>query len=314
MSFRLAITSAAAALAAACAPTQGEGTAADSQPAAEPEAAAPAVNVDNTDLGDGLYMLSTGFAGNLALLVGEDGAVMIDDQLPNTGAAIEGAVVELAGEGAPRFIVNTHWHGDHTGGNAHFASQGSTVAAHHNIRARLDAADDAWTQAPGTLPILTFGADLTFHMNGQTVEATHIPAAHTDGDAIVYFREADVLHMGDVMFSGLFPYVDLSAGGSVDGYIAAMEQGLALAGENTRIIPGHGPLSTPADLQASIDMLREAAFRVRTLVEGGADLDAVRAAAPLADMEEDWNWRFVTTDRMVQTLYNDAVGNDFSWQ
>ena len=299
MSFRLAITSAAAFLAAG-------GVAANiTEPAS---AQGNEIAATATDMGDGIHMISTGVAGNLALLTGDDGVGMIDDQLPNTGSVIEGAVVEIAGEGAPRFIVNTHWHGDHTGGNAHFADQGTRIAAHHNIRSRLEAADNDWIQ-PSTLPILTFGQDLTFHMNGQTVEAVHVPAAHTDGDAFVYFREADILHMGDTFFSGLFPFIDLNSGGTVDGYIAAMERGLELASDQTRIIPGHGPLSGKTELQAALDMLREASFRVRTLVEGGADLEAVRAAEPLADFDADWSWRFITTERMVETLYNDAVSN-----
>ncbi|WP_291842593.1 MBL fold metallo-hydrolase [Maricaulis sp.] len=304
MSFRLAITSAAAILAA------GSGVAA---PALSATTQQPEVTATSTDMGNGVHMISTGIAGNLAILTGEDGIVMVDDQLPNTGPVIEGAIVEIAGEGAPRFIVSTHWHGDHSGGNAHFARLGSTIAAHHNIRARIEAADDAWTQEPGALPILTFGEDLTFHMNGQTVEVTHVPAAHTDGDAFVHFREADILHMGDVFFSGWFPFIDIASGGTVDGFLAAMERGLAMAGPDTRIIPGHGPLSTRTELEASIAMLREAAFRVRTLVEGGADLDMVRAAEPLADFHDDWNWGFITTDRMVETLYNDAVGNGRSF-
>lgn len=303
MSFRLAITSAAAFLAA------GGMTAGSAQAAT---ALQQDVTATSTDMGDGIHMISTGIAGNLAILTGDDGVVMVDDQLPNTGSIIEAAVVEIAGEGAPRFIVNTHWHGDHTGGNAHFAEQGTTIAAHHNIRTRLVNAEDDWIQ-PASLPILTFGEDLTFHMNGQTVEAVHVPAAHTDGDAFVYFREADILHMGDTFFSGWFPFIDLASGGTVDGYIAAMERGLAMAGEETRIIPGHGPLSTRVELQASIDMLKEASFRVRTLVEGGADLEAVRAAAPLSDYDAEWSWRFITTDRMVETLYNDAVGNGQSY-
>lgn len=296
MSISLAITSAAALLAANTSIIQDGPT------------------VETTDLGDGLYMLSTGIAGNLAVLAGDDGVVMIDDQLPNTGSLIEGAVVEISGTGVPRFIVNTHWHGDHTGGNAHFASQGTTVAAHHNIRTRLEAAEDAWTQDPAVLPILTFGDDLTFHMNGQTVEVVHVPHAHTDGDAIVYFREADVIHTGDIMFSGLYPFIDISAGGSVEGYISAMERIAEMAGDETRIIPGHGPLSTRAEVEASIAMLREAQFRVATLVEGGADLDAVRHAEPLADLHETWNWGFITTDRMVQTLYNAATGGERSFE
>ena len=306
MRFRLAITTAAALLAANSLPALAV--------AAYAQDEQPPVTVDSIDLGDGIFMLSTGIAGNLALLNGPDGVVMVDDQLPDIATVIEGAVVEIAGDHSPRFIVNTHWHGDHTGGNAHFAAAGSTVIAQTNVRTRLEASDQAWTQSPGALPILTFGEDLTFHMNGQTVEAVHIPKAHTDGDAMVYFREADVLHTGDTFFSGLFPFIDLSAGGSVDGYIAAMERGLEIAGDDTRIIPGHGPLSSRGELQASLDMLREAAFRVRTLVEGGADLEAVRAAAPLADLHDEWNWGFITTDRMVQTLYNDAAGNEVSYE
>jgi glyoxylase-like metal-dependent hydrolase (beta-lactamase superfamily II) len=305
MGFRLAITSVAALLAAGSVVPQPAAAATRNQ---EQD-----VEVESTGLGDGIFMLSTGRAGNLAVLAGEDGVVLVDDQLPNTGPLIEGAVVEVAGAGAPRFLVNTHWHADHTGGNAHFAELGTTVAAHHNVRRRLSDAEDEWIQT-ATLPIMTFGEDLTFHMNGQTVEVTHVPAAHTDGDAFVHFREADVLHLGDVFFSGRFPFIDLSAGGTVDGYIAAMERGLELAGDDTRIIPGHGPLSGRGELQASIDMLREAAFRVRTLVEGGADLDALRDAAPLADLDADWSWGFITTDRMLQILYNDAAGNPYPFE
>jgi glyoxylase-like metal-dependent hydrolase (beta-lactamase superfamily II) len=290
MTFKLAITSLAA-LAAAHAQLQ------------MPE-------VETTDLGDGIYIMTTGVAGNLALLTGDDGAVLVDDQLPNTGSLIEGAIVEIMGEGAPRFIVNTHWHGDHTGGNAHFAALGSTVAAHHNIRTRLDDSEAEWAQQDGVLPILTFGDDLNFHMNGQTVKVIHVPDAHTDGDALVYFREADVLHMGDVLFSGLFPYIDLDSGGTVDGFMAALERGLEIAGPETTVIAGHGPLSTEADIQASLDMVRETSSRVRALVAEGADREAVAEAAPLADYEEDWAWRFITTERMLDALYNDAVARD----
>ena len=294
MGFRLAITGVAAALAAASF-GETEAFAQDNE-----------ISVETTELGDGIFMLSTGIAGNLGLLVGEDGAVLIDDQLPNTGALIEGAVVELAGDEAPRFIVNTHYHGDHAGGNAHLAERGATIAAHHNIRSRLAESPQTWIQE-ATLPILTFGDDLTFHMNGQTVEVSHLPAAHTDGDAIVYFREADILHMGDIFFSGMFPFIDLNGGGTVDGYLAAMEAAYEMAADETRIIPGHGPMSTRDDLMRSIEMLRETSFRVRSLVEGGADLEAVRAAEPLADYHEDWNWAFITTERMVDTLYYDAT-------
>lgn len=264
------------------------------------------VSYEATELRGGVIMLNSGIAGNVAILSGEDGLLMIDDQLPTTGSVLQAALEEYAGEGVPRFILNTHWHGDHAGGNAHFAPQGSTVAAHHNIRSRIVESDSAWATQDGAAPIVTFGDDLTFHMNGQTVEAVHVPAAHTDGDAMVYFREADVLHMGDTLFSGRFPFIDLNSGGTVDGYIAALERGLEVAGPDTQIIPGHGPLSTEADIEALIAMLQTARAAVGALVEEGMSEDEVVAAGPLADLAEDWDWRFINSERMTRTLYQDA--------
>lgn len=265
------------------------------------------VSYETTPLREGVMMLSASGAGNLALIHGPDGILLIDDQLPGRGSALEAAIETIAGEGVPRFILNTHWHGDHAGGNAHFAPQGATVAAHHNIRERILASDQGWTREEGAAPSVTFGQDLHFHMNGLTVEASHVPSAHTDGDALVYFVEADVLHMGDVLFSGLYPYIDLSSGGSVDGFIAGLERGLEIAGEDTQIIPGHGPLSTRADLQASLDMIRETRALVRPLVEQGLTEDEAVAQNPLAAYDEDWSWGFIDTERFTRTLYQDLA-------
>jgi len=262
---------------------------------------------ETTELRGGVVMLSTGRAGNVAILPGPDGVFVVDDQLPDTGSPMEAAIEAVAGEGVPRFILSTHWHADHVGGNSHFAAQGSTVAGHHNIRARVLDSEEDWAMEPGAAPILTFGEDLHFHVNGQTIRATHVPSAHTDGDSLVYFKEADVLHMGDVLFSGRFPFIDLDSGGSVEGYVAAMRAGLDIAGPETQIIAGHGPLSSEADLVESIAMLTEARSRVAALVEAGADLDAVMAENPLADFHDDWNWGFITTERMTETLYRDVT-------
>lgn len=266
------------------------------------------VSYETTELRGGIVMLNSGIAGNLALLSGEDGILLIDDQLPTTGSVLQAAIEEVAGEGVPRFILNTHWHGDHAGGNAHFQPQGSTVAAHHNIRTRIIESGASWVE-DASAPVLTFGEDLTFHMNGQTIEAVHIPAAHTDGDAIVYFREADVLHMGDILFSGRFPYIDLGSGGTVEGYIAGLEAGLEVAGPDTQIIAGHGPLSTVADIEASLAMLRAGQAAVAVLVEQGLSEDEVVAAEPLADFAEDWDWRFINSERMTRTFYQDLTRN-----
>lgn len=266
-----------------------------------------------TELNGGIVMLDTGVAGNLAVLPGPDGVLLVDDQLPGTGPQVEAAIAEHAEDGVPRFILNTHWHGDHTGSNAHFAAQGTTVVAHDNIRVRLADSEDEWAQDPNILPLLTFGQDITFHMNGQTIEVTHVPNAHTDGDAFVYFREADVLHMGDVMFNQRFPFIDLTSGGSVDGYIAAMEAALEMAGPDTQIIPGHGPLATRQDVEDSIVMLTAARELVRDEVEAGLSLEEVLAADPLAGLTEEWSWRFICTPRMTAILYNDLTGVAERW-
>lgn len=260
-----------------------------------------------TELRGGIVMLTTGAGGNIGVLTGENGILLVDDLLPGTGPQVEAAIADFTGGGVPRFILNTHYHGDHTGSNDHFHAQGSTIVAHHNIRTRLAASDEQ--NAYGFLPILTFGEDIQFHMNGETVRAVHVPSAHTDGDALVYFETADVLHMGDTLFSGLFPFIDLMGGGSVDGYLDAMETGLRIAGPETQIIPGHGPVSTREDIQASIAMLRAAQAIIAPMVEDGMSLEEVQAANPLADFHDDWNWGFICTPRMVATLYLDAAGD-----
>lgn len=268
------------------------------------------VTFENTELRGGIVMMSTGMGGNLGLFMGEDGLLLIDDLLPGTGPQVEAAIAEIAGQGVPRFILNTHWHGDHIGANPHFHAAGSTIATHHNIRTRILEAEDEWIQDDGFLPLLTFGSDLHFHMNGETVQAIHVPDAHTDGDAIVYFETADVLHMGDVLFSGLFPFIDLQSGGTVDGFVAAMEMAHGMIGDDTQVIPGHGPVSTRDDIQASIDLVRATQAIIAPMVAAGMSLDDVLAAEPLADYHDDWNWGFICTPRMVATLYHDAAGTE----
>jgi len=260
-----------------------------------------------TELRGGVVMLSTGAGGNIAYLDGADGILLVDDLLGGTGPLVEAAIADIAGEGVPRFILNTHYHGDHTGSNDHFHAEGSTIVAHHNIRTRLASSDDQ--SEYGFLPIMTFGADIHFHMNGETIRAFHVPAAHTDGDAIVYFEGADVLHMGDTLFSGIFPYIDVAGGGSVDGYLEAMEIGLQIARPDTQVIPGHGPLSTREDIQAAIEMLVASRAIIMPMVENGMTLEEVIAADPLAEFHDDWHWGFICTPRMVATLYFDAAGD-----
>ena len=253
----------------------------------------------------GIHMLESdrGFAGgNLGLLTGDDGVVLIDDGMPTITATTVAAVEELTG--APvDFVINTHAHGDHTGANAHYMAEGATVVVHDNLRQALTQ-DPQYDQS--ALPELTFNDSVTFHLNGHTAYVFHIPSAHTSGDAAIHFREANVIHTGDVMFNGMFPFVDLDGGGSVDGFIAGQQQLIAMADENTKIIPGHGPLADRDDLQTAVDMLIDSQAMVKALVDDGMSLGEVLVANPL-DKYASWNWDFITTERMTETLYRDLV-------
>lgn len=259
------------------------------------------VSFRSTALAPGLFMLQGegGFAGgNLGLLTGDDGVILIDDGLEPLAGTMLKAVQDTAG--APvDFVINTHVHGDHIGGNAALHRHGARIVAHDNIRHRMTesgAAKDA-------LPELTFPDQMTFHLNGHRAEVIHVRRAHTDGDSIIHFPDANVIHTGDTMFNGLFPFIDLDSGGSVDGYLAAQARVLELADNDTQIIPGHGPPASRDDLVAARDMLADAKARVGKLIDDGLSLEAVVAANPLDDYHDDWNWDFITTERMTETLY-----------
>ena len=276
----------------------------ETKPAAQ-EAAPKAPEVKVTDLGGGLYML-VGRGGNLGISIGDDGVVVIDDQFENMAPAIKGAIAELTDQPV-RFLVNTHFHGDHSGGNEAFIADGTTIVAHHNVHKRLNSETTSElfgrTSAarPDASPQLTYSTDMVFHLNGQEAQLIHTPNAHTDGDTIIYFATADVLHMGDNYFNGLFPYIDTGAGGNVDGMIAAHQKALALAGPNTKIIPGHGPLATKADLKAANDMLIDVRARVAIAMEGGKSVDEVVAMDPLKGLEQYES--FINKDNMVRSVY-----------
>jgi glyoxylase-like metal-dependent hydrolase (beta-lactamase superfamily II) len=264
---------------------------------------------ESTEVADGLYMLQGvgGFTGgNLGLMTGEDGIVLIDDGMPNLTDLLLSTIAEHA-EGSVSFLINTHVHGDHIGGNEVLAQSGATIVSHHNIRRRMieDGVDTPTGKAPAAedaLPILTFADSVNFHLNGRDAFVFHVEQAHTDGDAVIHFRKANVIHTGDVMFNGLFPFIDLDSGGNVEGYIAAQKRILALASDDTKIIPGHGPLASKADLQAAVDMLVDARDRVAKLVAAGQTEEQILAANPLADYHDGWNWGFITTERMTKTL------------
>ena len=272
------------------------------------------ITFESTELASGLYMLQGqgGFAGgNLGLLVGEDGVLLIDDGLPPLIDEIQEAIDEITKQPVG-LLINTHVHGDHIGGNEPLGKEGAMIVAHDNLRRRLlaEGVRTGAGMAPApedALPVVTFSDSVTFHVNDRAAFVFHVEKAHTDGDAVIHFREDNVIHAGDAMFNRMFPFIDLDSGGSVDGYIAAQKAILALADDETRIIPGHGPLAGKADLEANIQMLEDAHGRVRAMVEAGKTIDEVLAANPLADYES-WSWAFINTERMTRTLYRDLGG------
>jgi glyoxylase-like metal-dependent hydrolase (beta-lactamase superfamily II) len=267
-----------------------------------------AVEVKAHQVAPGIYMLQ-GAGGNIGLSVGPDGAFLIDDQFAPLTDKVKAAVAAVTDKPV-RFVLNTHWHPDHTGGNENLGKAGSLIVAHDNVRVRLAAGlvdpffDRNIPPAPaGALPVVTFDSTVTFHLNGEEIHAFHVPPAHTDGDSVVHFRKADVLHTGDLLFNGGYPVLDVPSGGTIAGWIAVADRLLELAGPGTKIIPGHGDLATRADLQRFRDMLATVRERVLPLVRAGKPLDEVVAARPLADLEEAWGSRFVKTDRFLRAVH-----------
>ena len=255
----------------------------------------------------GIYLLNgaNGFSSNMALMVGAERVLLIDDGMAPITADLMDTIVELAGRRAD-FVVNTHVHGDHVGSNALLAEDGTIVFAHDNIRKRL-VEDPSSAGGDAGLPIVTFNDAVTFHVNGQEAYVFHVATAHTDGDAVIHFRDANVIVAGDLHFNYMFPFIDLDSGGTVGGFIAGQQRIVDMADDETVIIPGHGPLASKDDLQASVDMLTDANARVKNLVEKGLSEEEVLAENPLADYHDTWNWGFITTERMTKTFYRSAT-------
>ncbi len=266
--------------------------------------------IKSTEISPGIHMLegADGFAGgNMTLLTGGDQVVLIDDGLGSVSQLLLDKTRELAGRDID-FVINTHVHGDHAGSNAAFAENGSIIVTHDNIRRRL-VEDATPAGGPAGLPVITFNDAITFHINDNEAYVFHVETAHTDGDAAIYFRNANVLVAGDVVFHAMFPYIDLNNGGDVDGYIAAQKQMLSMIDAETTVIPGHGAVTDKAGMEADLAMLIEARDRVKALVDQGMSGADILAANPLADFDADYSWQFITTARMTETLIQYFSGN-----
>jgi glyoxylase-like metal-dependent hydrolase (beta-lactamase superfamily II) len=263
-----------------------------------------ATSFDHTEVSPGIYMLRGADGqlpvGGTGLLVGDEYVVLIDDSLAPLGPALLEKIEELAGRPAD-FIINTHAHGDHTGSNQFQAEHGAIIVAHDNLRSRMES-DPRQNTGPGALPIITFSDEMTFHVNGHEAFVFHIEAAHTDGDAAILFREANVIATGDLLFHNLFPFIDLDSGGNVAGYKAGMQRLIDMSDNQTKIMPGHGPVATRADLQADLNMLIDAEARVKSLVDRGLSEDEIVTANPLVDYHDEYSWGFITTEVMTRTL------------
>jgi cyclase len=260
---------------------------------------------------DGLYMLSTPVGGNLAVLVGDDGAVLIDDQFDELAPKLRAAVALLTDKPI-RFVINTHWHFDHTGGNAALGRSGTVIVAHGKVRERMSTTQVGTLSGKPTppspreaLPIVTFDQAVTLHLNGEDLEVTHVASAHTDGDAIIRFRQANVVHMGDVFFVGSYPFIDTNSGGSYDGMLAALAQTLASIDDQTRVIPGHGPLADKTKLREFHAMLATIRERIVSQIRAGKTLAEVVAAKPTAEFDAEWAGSFWKPDQWVARSYTD---------
>jgi cyclase len=264
----------------------------------------PAPALDIRQLGPNAWVLM-GTDGNVVIVPDASGALLIDDERPADVAEMRAAVKTLT-DGPIRYVINTHWHLDHSGGNAALAEAGATVIAQTNVRERLStdqfmAAYNSHVRAspPIALPAVTFDQDLTVHFGDETLNLRHTPHAHTDGDAIVRLEGANVLHMGDVFFNGLFPFIDRSSGGGIEGLIAAVDTALTLSDDQTRIVPAHGEIATRAGLQAYRAMLVDVRDRVKTQIAAGQSLAEVRDSHPAAAYRLDGD-----ADRFVEAIYD----------
>lgn len=263
-----------------------------------------------TEVAPGIYAIVGvgGFTGgNIGLSVGEDGVVMIDDSMPPLLGRMK-AVIKTITNKPVDFLINTHVHGDHTGNNESLGQGGARIVAHENLR--LNMINKGQTTKDGkkpipkiALPVITFSHAMNFHLNGEDARIFHVKNAHTDGDVVIHYQNANVIHTGDVFFNGIFPYIDVGNGGSIDGFIKAQKKILEIVNDKTKIIPGHGPLANSKQLQQSLKMLIEVRNLIAEQIAKGKTEELVVKADPIKKYQKKWSWQFINTEKMTRQVY-----------
>jgi glyoxylase-like metal-dependent hydrolase (beta-lactamase superfamily II) len=263
------------------------------------------VTIETIRLSNHVYML-TGAGGNIGVSVGDNGVFVIDDQFAALTPKIVAAIKTLSDKPI-QFLVNTHWHGDHSGGNENFNKLGTTIIAHDNVRKRLAETPkrDKTMRPKEALPVITFNDKLSIHINGEKVKIFHVHDAHTDGDALLYFTKSNVLHTGDLFFKERYPYIDLNSGGSVNGYIKAVKQTLTLINDDTKIIPGHGSLSNKEEYQFFLSMLETLKTNVLVEIENGKTEGEVTSDTNITKTYDDlgYSWNFISSEKIRRAFY-----------
>lgn len=266
------------------------------------------VEITTTQLSDHTYMLE-GAGGNIGVSIGDDGVFVIDDQFAPLSDKILNAIKAISDKPL-KFLVNTHFHGDHSGGNENMTKAGATIIAHDNVKKRLESQQRDGSYKPKeALPVITFNDKLNISINDESVAVFHVANAHTDGDSILYFTDSNVLHTGDTYFNGRYPYIDLNSGGSVNGYIEAVRRGLMVINENTKIIPGHGKVSNQEEYKGFLTMLENIRDNIQKAIDQGKTEEEVKTDDNITKRYDELGYGdgFINSERMRLTFYKSLI-------